>query len=367
MLTRVYIDNYLCFSNFELQLNPRQLIFGANGTGKSSLFLALLFLKNLLVLGNPLELQFPARSVTKSSTSNLQTFEIECVVDGENILYRLEIEQGQYPAKPLVKRETLSAEGKLAFEFSASDVRIFGPADTPVSAYKFDPARSALQNVLAVGSGGQALSRFGGWLRSIQFFQIQPSQIQALSDREDRFPSGNLSNFPSWYRYLALADREADTAFLEDLRHLLDGFKYLDFASVGEQKLLRAYFSKGGQDSDWFSLGELSDGQRCLIGLYAILHFALKKGQTVCIDEPDNFVSLREIQPWLFSVEDSVDSGTGQALIISHHPEIINQWAVDSGIRFYRDKTGPVRTQTFQRAENQGLSPAELIARGWEG
>lgn len=366
MLTRVYIDNYRCFSNFELQLNPRQLIFGANGTGKSSLLQALLLLKNLLIFGFPLAQQFPARSITKSSTSNLQTFEIGCLVEGENILYRLEIEQGQYPSKPAVRREALSAEGKLVFEFSASDVRIFGDQDTPVSAYKFDPARSALQNVLAVGAGSPTLSRFDAWLRTIQFFQIQPSQIEALTDREDRFPTGNLSNFASWYRFVALADREADTAFLEDLKQLLDGFKYLDFAPFGEQKLLRAYFSKSDRDSDWFNLAELSDGQRCLIGLYAILHFALRKGHTIFIDEPDNFVSLREIQPWLLSVEDSIDSGTGQALIISHHPEIINQWAVDSGIRFYRDKIGPVRTQPFQSAKNQALSPAELIARGWE-
>jgi hypothetical protein len=62
-----------------------------------------------------------------------------------------------------------------------------------------------------------------------------------------------------------------------------------------------------------------------------------------------------------------VDAGEGQALLISHHPEIINQWAVDCGIRFYRDNVGPVRTQAFLPDGQHTLSPAELIARGMEG
>lgn len=255
----------------------------------------------------------------------------------------------------------------MVFEFFSSEVRLFGDQDVPASIYKFDPSRSALQNVLAVGAGGDALHRFGSWLRSIAFFQIQPSQIEILTVREDRSPNSNLSNFASWYRFLVLADRQADAAFLEDLRRVVDGFQHLDFFSMGEQKLLQAHFDSTDHKAVRFNLLELSDGQRCLIGLYAILHFALKKGHTVFIDEPDNYVSLREIQPWLLAVEDAVDAGEGQALLISHHPEIINQWAVDCGIRFYRDNVGPVRTQAFLPDGQHTLSPAELIARGLEG
>lgn len=54
-----------------------------------------------------------------------------------------------------------------------------------------------------------------------------------------------------------------------------------------------------------YSLSELSDGQRYLLALYMILHFLMAKGHTVFIDEPDNFISLREIQPWLLAAEKS--------------------------------------------------------------
>src|ERR1035438_8231016 len=65
----------------------------------------------------------------------------------------------------------------------------------------------------------------------------------------------------------------------------------------GPDSALEAWFVGGTQ----FRFNELSEGQRCLICLYAILHFVLAKGHTAILDEPDNFVSLREIQPWLMA------------------------------------------------------------------
>ena len=52
-----------------------------------------------------------------------------------------------------------------------------------------------------------------------------------------------------------------------------------------------------------YSISELSDGQRYLITLCMILHFLISRGDTVFLDEPDNFISLREIQPWLLAAQ----------------------------------------------------------------
>ena len=92
----------------------------------------------------------------------------------------------------------------------------------------------------------------------------------------------------------------------------------------------------------------------------------LAKGYTVILDEPDNFVSLRELQPWLIAVSDVVEEGHGQILVISHHPEFITQWAPRSGVQFVRDRMGPVRVEEFRGDPESVLAPSEVIARGWE-
>jgi len=102
------------------------------------------------------------------------------------------------------------------------------------------------------------------------------------------------------------------------------------------------------------------------MALYMILHFLLVKGLAVFIDEPDNFLSLREIQPWLLSAEEAVDDCKGQLILISHHPEILNQWSQEYGLRFFREENGHVRTEKFKTDYDGVLQPSEVIARGWE-
>jgi AAA15 family ATPase/GTPase len=51
MLTRLYIANFQCFVKSEFRPARTKLILGANGSGKSSLIDALLFLRRLAVAG----------------------------------------------------------------------------------------------------------------------------------------------------------------------------------------------------------------------------------------------------------------------------------------------------------------------------
>ena len=44
--------------------------------------------------------------------------------------------------------------------------------------------------------------------------------------------------------------------------------------------------------------------------------------RTVVIDEPDNYVGLPELQPWVLSMRELLDE-EHQAILISHHPEIL--------------------------------------------
>ncbi|MCP4362511.1 MAG: ATP-binding protein, partial [Chloroflexi bacterium] len=97
--------------------------------------------------------------------------------------------------------------------------------------------------------------------------------------------------------------------------------------------------------------------------LYALIYFTQDENFTLCIDEPENFVSLPEIQPWLTALYDFCIDGELQSLIISHHPEYINSIADSVGLWFECKLDSPVRVSPV--ANKDGLEISELVARGW--
>ena len=101
-----------------------------------------------------------------------------------------------------------------------------------------------------------------------------------------------------------------------------------------------------------------------MIGLYMV-HAALETGaaKTVLLDEPDNFVGLPELQPWVLAMRELLDE-EHQLVLISHHPEILSSSGEANGRYLWRDNhTSPTRIGPLKVPE--GMSASEAIARGW--
>jgi predicted ATPase len=84
----------------------------------------------------------------------------------------------------------------------------------------------------------------------------------------------------------------------------------------------------------------LSDGQRLLIALFGMLRFGLRRAGFIALDECENYVAPREIQPWFQAVVDAAAEGKQQLLVVSHHPDSINYLAADAVWRLWRDRQG---------------------------
>jgi predicted ATPase len=366
MLTRLYIDNFRCFVNFEYRPARRQLIVGRNGSGKSTLVDGLLLLRQFVVRGDTFD-QFPVLNQrTRWLNQARVTFEVEAELDGESYIYRLVIDPWGEPRRPRVASETVHLDGKLAFEFINGEVHLYNDQLEHKVTYPFDWHRSALATIIP-RPDNQKLTRVKEWFAGLLCFRINPFAIGARAEAEQPYVNLDLSNFAAWYRHLVQTDQRQNAAMLESLSSVLDGFSFLNLELAGENvRLLVAEFTNVAGSTTKLGFNEMSDGQRCLICLYAILHFLVVRGKTIVLDEPDNFVSLREIQPWLTAVTEAVEEGSGQIILISHHPELINQWAPNCGVQFVRDGIGPVRVEEFRGEPESTLSPAELVARGWE-
>jgi ATPase subunit of ABC transporter with duplicated ATPase domains len=87
------------------------------------------------------------------------------------------------------------------------------------------------------------------------------------------------------------------------------------------------------------------------------------------LDEPDNYVALAELEPLISALETAAEENHAQVFLISHHPEFYNRLADDSGrcIHFSRDKDGRFRAGAVDWKRFPGMTPAEVVARGWQG
>jgi len=366
MLTRLYVDNFRCFEEFEYTPARNELILGGNGAGKSTLFDVLLILRQLVAKGDALDDYHLLRQRTRWLDKTEITFELDATIDGDAFKYRILIDPWGEPARPRVRCETLFFEGKAIFEFHKGEVHLYNDHFENKVTYPFDWHRPALATI-SRRKDNLKLMRFKDWLSTLFCFRLNPFSMGSRAEGESPYPNVDLSNFAGWYRHLIQTHPIENAELMKSLSAALDDFRILRFEAAGENvSLLAAEFGSPDTKVNRFYFNELSDGQRCLIAIYTILHFVLAMGSTVLLDEPDNFLSLRETQPWLSAVEDIIETSKGQVLLISHHPEIINQWAPDSGVQMVRSGSGPVRIEKFLGDPESPLTAAELIARGWD-
>lgn len=373
MLTRMYVDNYKCFVNFECNFASKQLILGANGTGKTTILDVLATLRDFCIRGEAIADRFGGRSRTRWQNPAVpeQTFELD--VTGNNGIYtlRLVVDSWGVPERPRVITESVSYSGKPIFRFERGEVFLYNDQHEEKVKYPFDWHRSALATI-AERRDNRKLCWFKNWLGELLYVSPDPRKISGVASRELKYPDQYLENFADWFRHLR--QETDDHAYIKDLTEVIEGFSAMRLEDAGEHrreiKIRLAPFGgdRNGKPITEYLLSELSDGQRVLIALYAILHFSVKPGATLCFDEPDNFIALGEIQAWLTKILERAEDVEPecQVLIVSHHPELLNRMAFQNGLLLDRPDGRHARCRRFGDTLQTGLTAAELMARGWD-
>src|SRR5579864_9142384 len=141
MLTRLYIDNFRCFVNFEYRPARRQLILGSNGSGKSSLIDALFLIRQFVSLSETTDQRFPFSNWTKWTKSRTQTFEIEASLKNGHYAYRLELELVGDPPRSRIAVERVEFEGRPVLDFTKGEVSLFSEGAAAPVVYPYEPDR----------------------------------------------------------------------------------------------------------------------------------------------------------------------------------------------------------------------------------
>lgn len=367
MLEKLYVDNYRCLVNFELPLNELSLLLGPNGSGKSSVLdvvhaLAML-LEGKAKLTDPEVFSSP--TLTRWQRRDIQTFEVHVRLDTDLFVYRLEVEHDRPSRRARIHLERLTGNDLPLFECAQGDVQLYRDDHSMGPRFTADWSESALARVVPHHDSAR-LSKFMSFIRGVMVCRIHPPAFRNESQNESRLLNRDASNFADWYRHVLQERPDLVPQFTNRLQEVIEGLNAIRLEKIGQDtRALAVMFDEGGERYE-LRLSELSDGQRALIALYASIHLAEGQNYSVFLDEPDNYVALPEIQPWLMSLADACGTSVSQAVVCSHHPELIDYLGGESGLQLQRTGAGVVTASRPVVSESDsGLKLSELIARGW--
>lgn len=372
MLKEIYIDNYKTLVNFRLKLDTFQLILGENGTGKTSTLEVLSLLQDIMN-GAEVGEKFDNSTFTiwhSDSEKKEQKIELQMDIEGEAYRYTLLVEKRRNKRDGhddrVIRTEELLWNNQRFYYFDGNEVHLFrinwdtNKAEEGVC-FPGDWSRSFLSQV-GDRDDNKPISLFRQELKN--YMLIRPYPI--LLSQEAKNSSPNLEplakNFAAWFYHLLLDSplvwHQANT-FLKDV--FVDRYRSLSLKESGD--LRRLYVSLSGNNDLDFS--QLSDGQRQLVLLYTLLAY-IKEGASnmLFLDEPDNFVTLREIAPWWQELNELSEMPGKQIILISHHPTIVDQMGHDQALWFSRPEGWHTVVTPYQVTD--GLTPAETMERGWD-
>ena len=385
MITRFYVDNYKCLVNLGYEPTQFELIVGANGSGKSTVFEALGKLQRFILGDVKAEELFSAKDLTRWQSRPVQNFELQITAEEDVYDYLLELRYDVNLGSVVVQEEMLKFNGSVltAFERRLVPLEENGGIGGYWEGQIWVHERVGLEEITWNTNNRSTLAAFEPrdtpqthvfrrLVNSIFLIKLAPSRMTSYTNAEIFRPKADFSNFAWWYRRLIGEKPGAIAKLYRSLEEVIEGFEEMFFVAQGEfARELKVRIqvepdAYGRFTVNTFDFEELSDGQRALIVLYTLVFCALEEGVTLLIDEPENFVSSRELQPWLMLLQERIEDFGGQAILISHHPEFINALAPQDAIQFRRKNGGPVTIRPFETARFEGLTPAEIVARGWD-
>ena len=368
MFKRIYVNSYKSLVNFDLPLDSLTLLLGRNGTGKTSVLDVFFAMQQLLsgVAKVTDPAVFPTRTLTRWQSANLQTFEVDVQLERNSYKYRVEVEHDRDQNRARISLEELFLNDRPLFVCEMGDVQLYRDDHSPGPSFSVDWSESALARV-APRDDNRCLTRFLEFFRRVLVCGIYPVGFETESRSEDILLLRDARNFAGWYRNALLERQDLVPDFTKAMEEVINGFRGIRLERVGlDTRALMVMFD--GRESRFeLRLDEVSDGERALIALYALTRLTAGQGYTIFLDEPDNYVALTELQPWLMELSDSCGETIPQAVICSHHPELIDYLGADHGVLLKSESSGLTKAERLTNLHFQnGLKLSEAIARGWE-
>ncbi len=371
MLQRLYVHNFRCLENFELNLKdlPSSLLIGKNGSGKSTVRDVLEIFQKIGRGTNRISELVKLKDFTQGRTETPIRFEIEVLLEGKLYQYTLALELPDNFKELRVLEEQLKIDDAVYYSRANADVALHRiqstvqgitrstSTSTSTSRFSVDWHIAALP-VIQSSSDKDLSYRFKTWLEQIVILSPVPQLMKGDSQEETLSPDKYGVNFGDWFSGV-LSQFPKSYSFIDDyLKVIMPDIEEIQNRPTGkETKGLIVKFQTDGSDSLPVSFDDLSDGEKCFF-LSAIILAANKSyGPLFCFwDEPDNYLGLSEVGHFIVSLRRAFENGSGgQFVATSHNPEAIRRFSDENTHLLYREShLEPVRIKLLSEMEIDG-------------
>jgi predicted ATPase len=352
-LTSVKIQGYRPFRNFEAPLQPLEIIVGANGAGKSSLFEFLRFLRESLSQDIPAEIVPDSIGQQIFHIPGPAKFQWDIEIDtGRPIGIRYLGELMGPVGRTQVSYERVESSKPFSDKYTNPyiymDIKgnkgVVQDPDTKKFAQQEIALKRPNQLALSVMTNPslEDLYNLREYIRDWKFyssFNIANYKIRKSVPIEQepvlREDAGNLSSI---LHYLMTEHRSAFDELQQHLCSVVPGFKGLTVKARGGPGEVIAFWQESGIDQD-LSLADLSDGILRLI-CWICLCVQPNPPSLICIDEPDQGVHPRTL-PVLAGLFEKASERT-QIFLATHASYFLTQFDI-SQIAVLRKENGEAK------------------------
>ncbi|MFZ1110819.1 MAG: AAA family ATPase [Rhodomicrobium sp.] len=338
MIRRLYIHNFRCLENFELRLDKMSsvLLIGNNGSGKTSVGMALEILQSIARGTNRASGLVRPKDLTRGRDSVPMRFEIEIELNSKIYTYALAFEFPDGFKEPRVVKERLAVDGNPIFNRELAQVRLRRPGKDVEPSFAIDWHLVALP-IVQQTSKNDPLFIFRQWLANTLILRPIPSMARGDSESSGTLqPNPQMTNFGEWFTGLLVSAPSAYEKISDYLKGVMPDFQALKNTATGrDSRSLSIQFSNR-QGTVEIPFEDLSDGEKCFLICALVMAANDACGPLLCFwDEPDNYLAPGEVGATVIALRKAFRD-KGQLIVTSHNPEAIRHFVDTNTLILFR-------------------------------
>jgi predicted ATPase len=364
MLQRLYVHNFRCLENFELNVKnvPSALLIGKNGVGKSTVAAALELFQKIGWGVNRVGDLVKLRDFSRGRANIPMRFEIEVLLEEKLYKYELALELPEGFKELRVREENLYFDGRILYSRKEAEVSLYRnlQSNQPTE-FIVDWHIVALPIVQIQASFPQdPLRIFKTWLGGILILSPIPKLMTGESTGETLQPMRDGSNFGEWVSGLLSRYPAAYTRIDGYLHEVMPDIRDFQNEVIGKETkntVIRFEYERTRLSIDF---KHLSDGEKCFFLCAAVLaaNHVYDEPLFCFWDEPDNYLSLSEVGHFIMDLRRSFKD-KGQILVTSHNDEAIRRFSHEN--TFVLDRKSHLEPTLIKRLDEIQDLPSNLI------